>query len=180
MAKFPGSPNGEQLEKMTKRITTANLTAYGILCVCLAFLFVKSHQTALSVAQPLASSTAYTANVVGWLQDERRLLIVIFSCAAAPLVVFYGVLLCRSLAAGRRALSSVVAGLLSLVALFAMSWLGLFAFFLLPLPLLALVFSIANLAKTPSLLLELSVLAELITLAVLTCYALWWFAVFVD
>jgi hypothetical protein len=168
---------------MTKRIdaiTRANKMAYGALCICLAFLFVKSHHTALSLAQPMASSLAYTASVTGWLRDERRLLILIFELAATPLVVFYGVLLCRSLASGRKALPSAFASALSMGALFAMSWSGPFAFFLLPLPLLSLVFSIVNLVKAPSLLLELSVLAEVITLVVLPCYALWFFAVFVD
>jgi len=118
--------------------------------------------------------------LTGWLQDERRLLILTFALAATPLVIIYGVLLCRSLAAGRQALSSAFACALSMGALFAMSWLGPFAFFLLPAPVLSLVFLIVNLVKTPSLLLELSVLAELVTVAILPCYALWWYAVFVD
>jgi hypothetical protein len=161
-------------------ISRASKMAYCALALCLAALFIKSHHMALAVAQPMVNSMAYTASVTDWLQDERRLLMLIFACGATPLVIFYGVMLCRSLVSGTVAWPSAIASLLSMAALFAMSWLGSFAFFLLPLPLLALVFSVVQMVKRPSLLLEMSVLAEVVTLSILSCYSIWWFAVFVE
>lgn len=174
------SLNAETMMSRESAINRASKMAYVALGLCLSAVFIKSHYMALTVAQPMANSMAYTDNVNGWFQDERRLLMLIFACGATPLVIFYGVMLCRSLVSGTVAWPSAFASLLSMGALFAMSWLGSFAFFLLPLPLLGLVFSVVQMVKRPSLLLEMSVLAEVVTLSLLSCYSIWWFAVFVE
>src|SRR5258706_6402648 len=94
---------------MTNKIdglSTATKIAYAALSICLACIFIKSHRTALAVAQPLPNSMAYATGLTGWLQDERRLLILTFALAATPLVIIYGVLLFPSFGPRRPGLSS--------------------------------------------------------------------------